>query len=85
MTNQKFIAGLILGAAAGTFAAIFLQTDKGKEIISNVKDAANDAEDTLKSKLKSFDEEVSDLLKKGKEYVKDLESKAKSTAKNATS
>lgn len=75
--NQKFLAGLILGAAAGTAIALFLQTEKGKQIISDVKDAAGTAGDSLKQKLASFDEEISALLKKGKEFVEDIESKAK--------
>ena len=43
MGSQKFVAGLILGAAAGAAVALFLQTDKGKEILATIKDAAGDA------------------------------------------
>ena len=83
MNNQKFLIDLILGAAAGTYAALFFQSEKGKELMENVKDTATDVEDNLKEKMKSFDEEVSDLLRRGKEFVKDLESKARKGAKNA--
>ena len=75
--NQKFLAGLILGAVAGTAIALFLQTEKGKEIMSDLKDAAGEAGNSLKQKLTSFDEEINALLKKGKEFVEDLEATAK--------
>ena len=81
--NQKFLAGIIIGAAAGTAIALFLQTEKGKEIMNDVKGAANSAGDTLKQKLASFDEEISSLLKKGKEFVEDLEAKAGNNAETA--
>ena len=71
--NQKFIAGLIIGAAAGTALAFFLQSDKGKEILGDVKEAAGSAGNSFKSKLAEFDEEFSALLKKGKQFVEDLE------------
>ena len=40
---NKFVAGVILGAAAGAAVALFLQTEKGKKVINDVKDAATDA------------------------------------------
>jgi gas vesicle protein len=78
---NKFVAGLVLGAAAGAAVALFLQSEKGKEILSDIKDAAEDAGTNLKSNLKSFEDEMNDLIKKGKKFVEDLEQKAK----NATS
>ena len=78
--NQKFLAGLILGTAAGIEAAMFLQSDKGKEFMSDVKDAASDVQDNLKQKLQSFDEEISALLLKGKQFVDDLENRANGDA-----
>ncbi len=77
--NQKFIAGLIIGAAAGTALAFFLQTDKGKEILSDVKEAAGNAGRDFKSKLQAFDEEFNELLRKGKQFVQDLEHEAEET------
>lgn len=78
--NQKFVAGLILGAAAVAAAALFLQSEKGKEFMSNVKDAADDAQQNLRQRLQNFDEEVAALLNKGKQFVEDLESKAKDSS-----
>ncbi|HRH47263.1 MAG TPA: YtxH domain-containing protein [Panacibacter sp.] len=80
MSSQKFVAGLILGAAAGAAVALFLQTDKGKEILSNIKDAASDAGNNLKTTVQDFDEELNALIKKGKQFVEDLESRVKDTS-----
>jgi len=74
---NKFVAGLVVGAAAGAAIALFLQTEKGKEILSDIKEAAGT---NLKSNLKSFENEMNDLIKKGKKFVEDLEQKAKNTA-----
>jgi gas vesicle protein len=59
---DKFIAGVVLGAAAGAAVAIFLQTDKGKKVMSDVKDAAADVSEKIKSKLKEFGDEVNDYM-----------------------
>ena len=80
MSSQKFVAGLILGAAAGAAVALFLQTDKGKEILSHIKDAAGDAGNNFKTTVQDFDEELNALIKKGKQFVEDLESRVKDTS-----
>lgn len=58
--KSKFIAGLLLGAAAGAAVALFLQSEKGKEMMSTVKDAADD----LMQKGKQF---VQDLQSEDKD------------------
>ena len=58
--KSKFIAGLVLGAAAGAAVALFLQSEKGKEMMSTVKDAADD----LLQKGKQF---VQDLQSEDKD------------------
>ena len=61
MASSKFVAGLILGAAAGTLIALFANSDKGqdlwddvsskgKDLWDDVKDSADDWQDTAKSK-----------------------------------
>jgi gas vesicle protein len=72
-SGQKFLAGLIIGAATGAAVAVFLQTDKGKEILSDIKDAVADAGDSIKTSLKSFGEEINTLLKKGKQFADEQE------------
>ena len=59
---NKFIAGVVLGAAAGAAVALFLQTEKGKKVMNDVKDAAADASEKIKSKMKQFGDEVNDFL-----------------------
>ncbi len=80
INNQKFIAGLLLGAVAGAALAIFLNSDKGKELISDVKEGADKMQDGLKDKLNEFDVAVNELLEKGKAVVNDLEKKAGQSA-----
>jgi len=63
--NQKFLAGLALGAAAGAAIALLLQTEKGKEVLNNIKDFASDASDKVKDGLSGLTDEVSQLWKKG--------------------
>jgi gas vesicle protein len=89
MNNSKFVAGLILGAAAGTFIAIFANSDKGQEFLETVKDKAGDISDTVKDSVKSkyedTSDELSDWIEKGKKFLSMLESKAgdlKSKAKD---
>ena len=77
MNSYKFISGVIIGAAAGVALAIFLQSERGKEIISDVKNAANDATESLKARIQDFNSELSDLMQRGKRFIDDLENKAK--------
>ncbi len=76
MSSSKFLTGVILGAAAGVAIALFVQSDKGQEWVDNVKDAAGDATDKIKSKLSDLQDEVAALVKKGKKYGSGFESKA---------
>ncbi|HEY6979187.1 MAG TPA: YtxH domain-containing protein [Chitinophagaceae bacterium] len=78
--TNKFVAGLILGAAAGAMVAAFLQTEKGKEILGDIKEATGDASENVKSHWANFEKELNGLLKKGKQFVDDLEKKAKNAA-----
>ncbi len=76
-TGQKFLGGIMLGVAAGVAIALFINSDKGKALISDVTDAAGEASENLKNKFSEFEGQVKDLLKKGKTYIDELESKAK--------
>ncbi len=62
--NQKFIGGVIIGAAAGVALTIFFSSDKGKELIADAKE-----------KLQGLNCELDKLLAKGKVYVDEMESK----------
>lgn len=77
--NQKFIAGIAIGAATGAAIALFLSSERGRALLAQVKDIADDTTDDLKSKITSFEKEVKDILQKGKQFVADLESRAEDT------
>ena len=70
--NSKFIAGLLVGAAAGAAIAILLNSEKGKEIIEDLKTAANKAGDELKGAAERLEAELSAVVEKGKEYAENL-------------
>ena len=76
-SGQKFLGGIILGVAAGVAIVLFINSDKGKEIISDVTDATNDVTDNLKNKYSDLGNQVKDWLKKGKEVLTDIEGKVK--------
>lgn len=83
MSNQKLILGIILGAAAGTLATWYLTSEKGQELLSDVKDTARDVQGSIKDKLGSFEKEVTDLLNRGKKFVQDLEGKVSGEVEEA--
>jgi gas vesicle protein len=60
--NTKFLAGLIAGAAAGAAIAMFLNSEAGKEIIADIKDAAGKAFDDLKEKVKNAGDEENNTV-----------------------
>lgn len=75
--TQKFLGGVILGAAAGIALAMFLNSEKGKELISDISDAAGGAADNLKRKFSDFEKQTKDLLAKGKTFIEEMEGKTK--------
>lgn len=75
--SSKFLSGLVLGAAAGVAIALFITSDKGKELLEDITDAAGSAADKAKEKFSDLGDELAGLVKKGKGIVEDLEQKAK--------
>lgn len=73
--SQKFIATILLGAAAGAGIAYFLSTDKGKEVLATLKEKAEALVDDLNEAAANTKDDLTDLLAKGKAYVADLERK----------
>jgi len=74
--SNKFIAGLLLGAAAGAALGYFLTTDKGKAMLEELKTAASDAGDEIKESYNRFENDVKQTVQKGKTFAEDLEKKA---------
>ena len=73
--NHKFIAGLVLGAVAGAALILYLNGEKGKELLTDLKEGAGKAEDELKATFSEFDEAINNLFEKGKLLLADLEQK----------
>jgi len=82
-TNQKFLAGIILGAAAGTALALFFSSDKGKEVLADAKEKASELGEDIKSHLDTAEEKLNSLVQKGREFVADLEQKVKDAGTTA--
>jgi len=78
--NQNFLAGLILGAVAGATIALFIKSDKGKEVLSDVKEGADNLQHGIKDKLKNFDTAVESMMEKGKSFIDEFEQKADTSA-----
>ncbi|MEJ7735940.1 MAG: YtxH domain-containing protein [Chitinophagaceae bacterium] len=64
--------GIIIGAAAGAGLAVLVSSDKGKEIIDDIKETAGKAEDEVRKAIHNLEETVY----KGKELAGRLEKKA---------
>lgn len=79
-SGQKFLGGILLGVAAGVAIALFINSDKGKELIDDITDAAGDAGDKLKTRFAEYEDQVKDFISKGKTFLKDMEGKAKDIA-----
>ncbi|MBC6490759.1 YtxH domain-containing protein [Flavihumibacter stibioxidans] len=74
--QSKFLAGLLLGAAAGAAIAYLMTTDKGKEMMEDFKTAASEAGDDLKDTVKKFETEIESAVEKGKKWASDFQDKA---------
>ena len=66
MSDSKFIAGVLLGALAGTALVLFLNSEKGKEFIKDLKEGAGN----LKEDLSGM---ADDLMQKGRSFMDETE------------
>jgi gas vesicle protein len=60
--NEKIIAGILIGAAAGIAAAIFLETEKGKKLLADIKEMASDTIDDALGRLATIEEKLKEKL-----------------------
>jgi gas vesicle protein len=82
--NSKLIFGLLIGAIAGAAISVFISSDKGQEIIDDIKDATGKAEKDFKKAINNAVDKFEDKISKGKEYAQDLANFLKITLINAT-
>jgi len=80
MKDSRLLTGLLIGALAGAALAVFISSEKGQEVVEEIKDATNKAEKDLKKAISRFE----DKLGKGKEYAMDMEKKAGNFIKRHT-
>ena len=78
-SNQKFWSGIIVGAAAGAAIAMFLSSDKGKEVMADAKDTAEKLGNDLKTKLDDLEKQFRNLMEKGKAIAEEAENKVAET------
>ena len=78
-SNQKFLAGIFLGAAAGAAITLFLSSDKGKEVLAEAKETAEKFGEDIKTKLQNLDKEIKSVLEKGKTIAEEVENKITET------
>ena len=62
--KEKFITGLILGGLAGAALTLFLSSNKGKEMMNDLKDKSEDLQDNVKDKVAEFETAMENLLEK---------------------
>jgi|688.fasta_scaffold90060_4 gas vesicle protein len=73
--NHKFIAGLLLGALAGTALALYLNSEKGKQLLSDIQLNASGLKSDLDAGIDKVDESLQDMLNKARNLVAELEQK----------
>jgi gas vesicle protein len=67
--NNKLFMGVLLGAAAGAAIGYLLTTEKGKEILSDLKDAAGKAGGQAKDLFSTAKKTATESFGRGKEYA----------------
>jgi|688.fasta_scaffold549302_2 gas vesicle protein len=67
--KEKFITGLILGGLAGAAITLFLSSNKGKEMMSDLKDKSDDLQDNVKEKVAEFETAMETLLDKARKVT----------------
>jgi gas vesicle protein len=60
--NSKFLAGVLLGAAAGAAIGYLMTTEKGKEILADLKTAAGNAATEVKETVNKWTSDVEEKV-----------------------
>ncbi len=80
-SNSNLIIGVLIGAVAGAALAVFISSEKGQEIVEEIKDATCKAEKDIKKAIGKVEKKIG----KGKEYAQDLEKRAGKFIKQSVS
>ena len=79
-SSHKFITGLVIGAAAGAALALFLKSEKGRQLLSDISEGSDKMQNDLTIKMQEFDEMVSDFCKKGISLIDEWEQRIEQKA-----
>lgn len=60
--NSKFFLGVLLGAAAGAAIGYLLTTEKGREILDDLKSAASNAASDVKDTVNKWASDVEETV-----------------------
>ncbi|MEO7210263.1 MAG: YtxH domain-containing protein [Chitinophagaceae bacterium] len=70
--KRNFFSGFIAGVASCAFIYLYLQSDNGKEMITEIKDKIQTAGSNLFATIDKLDEEAQNLLDKGRNFSKQI-------------
>ena len=67
--KEKFLTGLILGGLAGAALTLFLNSNKGKEMVNDLKTKSDDLQEDVKEKVAEFETAMETLLDKARKVT----------------
>ena len=67
--KEKFLTGLILGGLAGAALTLFLSSNKGKEMVNDLKTKSDDLQEDVKEKVAEFETAMEALLDKARKVT----------------
>lgn len=67
--KEKFLTGLILGGLAGAALTLFLSSNKGKEMVNDLKTKSDDLQEDVKEKVAEFETAMESLLDKARKVT----------------
>ncbi|MEO8117108.1 MAG: YtxH domain-containing protein [Bacteroidota bacterium] len=70
--KRNFFSGFIAGVASCAFIYLYLQSDTGKEMVTEIKDKMQTAGNKLFATIDKLDAEAENLLEKGREFSKQI-------------
>lgn len=77
--KEKFLAGIILGGLAGAAITLFLSSNKGKEMVDDLKTRSGDLQEDVKEKVAEFETAMETLLDKARKVTEHFDGSAKET------